>query len=88
MAPKNWDSDEERRPDPHDSAMSVGTNNTQGDDTAKMRELEVELHNMTDKVASACKYIPLAEPTDTQPQDTDNLSQPSASQTTKTTSAS
>jgi hypothetical protein len=54
MAPKNWDSDEERRPDPHDSAMSVGTNNTQGDDTAKMRELEVELHNMTDKVASAC----------------------------------
>lgn len=54
MAPKTWDDDEERRPDPHDSAMSVGTNNTQGDDTAKMRELEVELHNMTDKVASAC----------------------------------
>jgi hypothetical protein len=53
MAPKNWDNDEERRPDPHDSALSVGTNNL--GDTAKMRELEEELHNMTDKVASACK---------------------------------
>ena len=53
MAPKNWDNDEERRPDPHDSALSVGTNNLA--DTAKMRELEVELHQMTDKVASACK---------------------------------
>ena len=56
MAPKTWDNDdEERRPGPHDSALSVGTNNNLGDDTAKMRELEVELHNMTDKVASACK---------------------------------
>jgi len=55
MAPKTWDNDdEERRPDPHDSALSVGTNNNL-DETAKMRELEVELHNMTDKVASACK---------------------------------
>jgi len=53
MAPKNWDNDEERRPDPHDSALSVGTNNL--GDTAKMRELEEELHNMTDKVASACE---------------------------------
>ena len=52
MAPKTWDDDEERRPDPHDSALSVGTNNLA--DTAKMRELEVELHQMTDKVASAC----------------------------------
>ena len=55
MAPKNWDNDEERRPDPHDSALSVGTNNLA--DTAKMRELEVELHHMTDKVASACKSL-------------------------------
>lgn len=56
MAPKTWDNDdEERRPDPHDSALSVGTNNNNLDDTAKMRELEMELHNMTDKVASACK---------------------------------
>jgi hypothetical protein len=47
MAPNDWDGDE-RRPDPHDSALSnLG-------DTTKMRELEEELHNMTDKVASAC----------------------------------
>lgn len=53
MAPKDWEDSDERRPDPHDSALSVGTNNL-GNDTAKMRELEEELHNMTDKVASAC----------------------------------
>jgi hypothetical protein len=52
MAPKDWDNDDDRRPDPHDSALSVGTNNL--GDTTKMRELEEELHNMTDKVASAC----------------------------------
>lgn len=59
MAPKNWDTpaDEERKPDPHDSALSVGTSNMDKDDTAKMRELEVELHHMTDKVASACTSI-------------------------------
>lgn len=58
MAPKNWDNiaDEERKPDPHDSALSVGTSNM--DDTAKMRELEDELHHMTDKVASACTLLP------------------------------
>lgn len=57
MAPKNWDNeDEERRPDPHDSALSVGSNNLH--DQAKVRELEVELHEMTDKVASACTQPP------------------------------
>lgn len=57
MAPKNWDNeDEERRPDPHDSALSVGSNSLQ--DQAKMRELEDELHEMTDKVASACTQLP------------------------------
>lgn len=57
MAPttKNWDdpSEEERKPDPHDSALSVGTNPMA--DAAKYRELEEELHTMTEKVASACK---------------------------------
>lgn len=48
------DSDtDERRPDPHDSALSVGTKPM--DETTKMRELEEELHNMTEKVASACE---------------------------------
>jgi hypothetical protein len=59
MAPTDWDSDD-RRPHPHDSALSVGTNNL--GDTAKMRELEEELHNMTDKVASACmsaSHVPI-----------------------------
>lgn len=65
MAPKNWDSDEERRPDPHDSALSVGTNNNLGDETTKMRELEAELHNMTDKVASACKSASCSSETHT-----------------------
>jgi len=62
MAPKDWDNDEERRPDPHDSALSVGTNNL--GDAEKMRELEVELHNMTDKVASACKSASFPNQTD------------------------
>lgn len=51
MDSKNWEERGEARK-PHDSALSVGTNNT--DDTAKVRELEEELHNMTEKVASAC----------------------------------
>ncbi|KAL1584333.1 hypothetical protein WHR41_06733 [Cladosporium halotolerans] len=50
MDSNNWEERGEARK-PHDSALSVGTNNT--DDTAKVRELEEELHNMTEKVASA-----------------------------------
>lgn len=56
---RNWGDplaeDEERKPDPHDSALSVGTNPMA--DPAKYRELEEELHNMTEKVASACKCL-------------------------------
>jgi hypothetical protein len=53
MAPKDWDNEtEERKPDPHDSALSVGSRSL--DDTAKVRELEDELEDMSEKVASAC----------------------------------
>ena len=54
MTSRDSDGDE-RRPDPHDSALSVGVTKPPMDETAKMRELEEELHNMTEKVASACK---------------------------------
>lgn len=53
MAPKDWDN-EERKPDPHDSALSVGSRSL--DDTAKVRELEDELEDMSEKVASACMF--------------------------------
>lgn len=54
MAPKDWDNDE-RKPDPHDSALSVGGRSL--DDTAKVRELEDELEDMSEKVASACMLL-------------------------------
>lgn len=86
MVPKNWEdtTTEERKPDPHDSALSVGTSNM--DDTAKMRELEVELHHMTDKVASACTSQP--RPATAMGRANRPPSQHNASPTTKTTSAS
>ena len=69
MAPKDWGNEtEERKPDPHDSALSVGSRNL--DDTAKVRELEDELEDMSEKVASACMLsyylaLPVVIPTDT-----------------------
>ena len=56
MAPKDWENEtEERKPDPHDSALSVGSRGL--DDTAKVRELEDELEDMSEKVASACMLL-------------------------------
>ena len=85
MAPKDWENEtEERKPDPHDSALSVGSRNL--DDTAKVRELEDELEDMSEKVASACT-LRSCTPSQSIHRILTHPSQHSASPTTKTTSA-